>query len=229
MARGLFIAFEGMPTCGKGTQANKLFAHMRYRANCEKKHLTVLSTSEPRNSERIKELISSDSKYKLPGEKVKLYLRDRAEHYQTEISPALERGNFVLCEGYNFMTAASFISYGGSLEEFLTLPENEEFGKPDLTILFKISPDQVIENLSTPRSGANLQKSVSEQSLAYYQLLAKNLDDLARLNLPLFGKIERITVDGRMKSDIGEEVRHVYNPLFFDWLQKERTPQCVSS
>jgi len=97
-ARGRFISLEGGEGVGKSTQVKALAKALRERG------LDVLVTREPGGSdgaERIRELLLSGSEDRW-GAKAEalLFAAARADHTAKTIRPALERGEWVLCDRF---------------------------------------------------------------------------------------------------------------------------------
>ena len=100
MARGLFIAFEGIDGSGKSSQVKPLKSYLE-----EQHNLRVVTTYEPYQYERVKARIrnlpsvSSD-----PEGMAKLFIDDRILHIQKVIQPALEGGEVVISDRYGLST-----------------------------------------------------------------------------------------------------------------------------
>jgi dTMP kinase len=97
-ARGRFISLEGGEGVGKSTQVKALARELRDRG------LDVLITREPGGSEgaeRIRELLlgGNDDRWGARAEAL-LFAAARADHMAKTIRPALERGQWVLCDRF---------------------------------------------------------------------------------------------------------------------------------
>lgn len=97
-ARGRFISLEGGEGVGKSTQVKALAQALRDRG------LDVLVTREPGGSEgaeRIRELLlgGSEDRWGARAEAL-LFAAARADHIAKTIGPALERGQWVLCDRF---------------------------------------------------------------------------------------------------------------------------------
>lgn len=134
-ARGKFITFEGLDGVGKSTQLEKLARWLRERG------LDVITTREPGGTELGQQLrtvlLSSRTSGLSPRAELALMFADRAQHVEQQILPALQRGQWVLCDRF---TDSSEAYQGGGrelgseivLQLHQTLCRNL---KPDLTIL----------------------------------------------------------------------------------------------
>ena len=141
--RGVFITFEGIDGCGKSTQAEFLSTWLAESSVCER----VLRTFEPggwSGGTLLRRLLLGDLNEAeflslAPRTELLLFLADRSGHLDTEISPALKRGQWVLCERYTDSTLA-YQSWGRgiALEEIQGLLDWCCFPLPDLTILLDV-------------------------------------------------------------------------------------------
>ncbi|MBO6181428.1 dTMP kinase [bacterium] len=137
MSKGLFITFEGADGCGKTTQLNLL---KEYLIN---KNFDVLVTREPGAKglgEKLREiLLNYDGEVSSRCESF-LFLADRAQHIDTIVKPAIEKGQIVLCDRHTDSTVA-YQGYGRGIDidQINKLNNIATDGlKPDLTFVFDI-------------------------------------------------------------------------------------------
>jgi dTMP kinase len=133
--RGKFITFEGLDGVGKSTQLENL-------AKCLRRHgLDVITTREPGGTdvgEKLRTvLLSSRTSGLSPLAELALMFAGRAQHVDEQILPALERGQWVLCDRF---TDSSEAYQGGGRElgseVVLQLHQALCHGlQPDLTVL----------------------------------------------------------------------------------------------
>lgn len=138
MKKGRFITFEGIDGAGKSTQIDALENYLR------KQGIEVVRTREPGGTplgEKIREMLLKDEM--TVRTETLLFFAGRAEHVETKIRPALERGAWVLSDRFADATYAYQVGGKGfdsaeteSLEAW-TLKGFE----PDLTVLFDLSPE----------------------------------------------------------------------------------------
>lgn len=137
---GYFITFEGVEGSGKTTQirmlAERLLAH-GYK---------VTQTREPGGcdiSDKIREiLLDAQHRHMSSLTELLLYAAARAQHVNDVISPALERGEIVLCDRYCDATVAyQHCGRGINRDTIDTLNNLACQGvTPDLTILIDCDP-----------------------------------------------------------------------------------------
>jgi dTMP kinase len=102
--RGKFITFEGLDGCGKSTQLEKLDAVLRVRG------IDAVTTREPGGTiigERIRAvLLDSRTAGVDPHAEMALMFAARAQLIAEVIAPALEAGQWVLCDRFTDSTEA---------------------------------------------------------------------------------------------------------------------------
>ena len=138
---GLFITFEGMDGSGKTTQMHRLAARLRGMSR------TVLETVEPGGppiAQKIRRILLDSANQELSATaEILLYFASRAQNVDEWISPALSRGEIVLCDRF---TDSSLVYQGCGrglgTEAVLALDRIACRGlKPDLTILVDVDAE----------------------------------------------------------------------------------------
>lgn len=120
-------------------------------------------------------------------EELDLFLRDRAEHVETEIGPALAAGKIVIVDRYYFSTVA----YQGArgLDPAEILARNEAFApKPDLLVVLDVEPAVGLQRIGARGDTAN-----AFENEANLRVVA---DQFQKLNLPYM-----IRVDGTLPPE----------------------------
>ncbi|HJV36665.1 dTMP kinase [Geomonas sp.] len=101
---GIFITFEGVEGCGKTTQMRLL------KERLESAGELVTATREPGGcpiADKIRAiLLDAENSAIVPLAELLLYAAARAQHVQEVISPALSRGEIVLCDRFTDATVA---------------------------------------------------------------------------------------------------------------------------
>jgi len=150
-SKGKFIVIEGIDGCGKTTQINELSKWLP-NSGLIKQGLKTIKTREPGGSalgEEIRNIILNNNLEQNPSPltELLLYSADRAEHVAKVITPALQKGNWVISDRFADSTLA-YQGYGRNinLEIIKTLEGIVCQGeKPDLTILLDISAEESIK------------------------------------------------------------------------------------
>ena len=131
---GFLLVLEGIDGSGKSTLARQLAGWLRGRGR------EVVTSREPTDGPHGTALRQSARTGRLSLEaELDLFLKDRAEHVTTLISPALARGAVVILDRYYFSTAA----YQGArgLDPQAIVAANEKFAPiPDLVLLLDLDP-----------------------------------------------------------------------------------------
>ncbi|MBO6893097.1 MAG: dTMP kinase [Roseibium sp.] len=134
---GHFITFEGGEGAGKSTQIARLKAFL------ESQGQTVIVTREPGGSpgaEKIRAmLLSGGAKDLGPSGEAMLFAAARADHVDKTIKPALDRGDWVLCDRYADSTRV-YQGEAGVDPDYLDLLETAAVAgiRPELTLLIDV-------------------------------------------------------------------------------------------
>lgn len=154
--QGHFISFEGGEGAGKSTQIARLKAFL------ESQGKKVVVTREPGGSpgaEKIREMLLSGEARELgPRGEAMLFAAARADHVDTLIKPALERGDWVLCDRYADSTRVYQGEAGVDLAYLKLLETAAVAGiRPELTLLIDVPAEtgiaRVKERSKTDSSG----------------------------------------------------------------------------
>ena len=121
-ARGRFIVLEGIDGCGKTTQLEALRQWLPTSGLLPPGARVVVSR-EPGGTalgQALRELLlhPPGDATPVPRAELLLYAADRAQHVETVLRPALERGDWVLCDRFTGSTAA-YQGYGRGLDTSL--------------------------------------------------------------------------------------------------------------
>jgi len=142
MQSGKFITVEGGEGVGKSTQVPLLSQHLRASGR------GVVTTREPGGTpraERIRELLLQVSEEPMPPIcELLLMFAARASHIENLIRPALQRGEWVVCDRFTDATYAYQGGGRGMTEQHIALLERmvQATLRPDLTLLLD-APESV--------------------------------------------------------------------------------------
>ena len=137
---GLLIAIEGIDGAGKTTLAHALARDLRAAG------ATVVLGKEPTNGPWGTRLRQSAATGRLsPEQEVDYLLRDRRQHVEEVIEPALARGEVVILDRY----FPSMVAYQGAaglpLDELLQA--NDFAPRPHLLLLLDLTPEQGLQRI----------------------------------------------------------------------------------
>jgi len=141
LASKRLIILEGIDGTGKSTQVNKLAEWLKSQG------YRVTTSFEPTNGTYGKQLRDSASTGRLNVEQeLELFIKDRKDHIETLIQPALEKGHFVILDRYYFSTMA----YQGArgLDPLTIRSENEAFAPlPALVLIMTLPVELALERI----------------------------------------------------------------------------------
>ena len=190
--RGRFITLEGGEGVGKSTQIRALAAALRERG------LTVVETREPggsRGAEAIRELLlHSEGDAWSPRAEALLFAAARSDHVSRVITPALEAGQWVLCD--RFIDSTRAYQGGGSGlsdEDIMTLHRiGSEALLPDRTLLLRLHVDVA----EARRSARTLERAdrFEDRQAAFHTKVVAAFDRIAEAEPQ---RIRRIDADGQ--------------------------------
>lgn len=182
MARGRFISFEGIDGAGKSTQHAWLVEHLRQQGR------TVVATREPGGTplgEKLRSLLLAEPMH-LETEALLMFAA-RREHIAQVIEPALNRGDWVVCDRF---ADASFAYQGGG--------RGLDWGKlqaltrwvlgdlqPDLTLIFDapvaVAQQRLHAATANPDRFEQEQAAFFERVRAAYLRIATDFPDRVRI------------------------------------------------
>jgi dTMP kinase len=171
--RGKFITFEGLDGVGKSTQLENLAEYLRQRG------LDVITTREPGGTELGEKLrtvlLSSRTSGLSPLAELALMFAGRAQHVEEQILPALERGQWVLCDRFTDSSEA-YQGAGRELGSEVVLQLHKALChnlQPDLTILMLSDVTRAVararrRNVEQSRQLQDDENRFEKESQAFY-------------------------------------------------------------
>ncbi len=177
MARGKFITFEGGEGAGKSTQIALLADALDSRG------LTVTRTREPGGSpgaEEIRKLLVDGPVDRWdPVTETLLHFAARRNHLKETVIPALERGQWVLCDRFVDSTMA-YQGYGHELGRapVEALTELVVGGlRPDLTFVLDLP---VADGLARAKGRADAHSRYERMTEAFHERVRQGFLEIAR-------------------------------------------------
>ena len=179
----MFITVEGIEGSGKTTQLPKIIQYL------ESKRIPFTVTREPGGTDigaKIRSvLLNPESQGMEPLTELLLYVADRIEHVNKVILPALEKGEFVVCD--RFMDATTvYQGYARGLDiEMIRRLHREVLDKvkPDLTLLFDLPVSVGLERAwKQIKKGTRTGKETrfEKEALAFHEKIRAGYLDIAR-------------------------------------------------
>jgi dTMP kinase len=174
---GCLIVMEGIDGSGKTTQCRLLAGRL------EEAGREVVLTREPTDGpwgRKIREhAVSGEERLSL-DEELDLFVRDRREHVESLIEPAMARGAVVITDRYYFSTMAYQGARGADVE---TIREaNEAFApKPDVLLYLRLDPDNAGNRIDRGREGRDVFEGAEYQREVARQFDALDDQQLVRI------------------------------------------------
>ncbi|KAB2639538.1 MAG: dTMP kinase [Verrucomicrobia bacterium] len=149
MSHGTFIVIEGIDGTGKSTQVQLLAAWFAAQGR------EVLTSREPTDGPWGKKLRDSAASGRLaPAEELECFLKDRRQHVDEVIAPALAAGKVVILDRYYFSTMAYQGARGFDPAEIRRL--NEVFAPlPDLLLILDLAVSSAHQRIGSRGDTAN--------------------------------------------------------------------------
>ncbi|MDA0688445.1 MAG: dTMP kinase [Proteobacteria bacterium] len=175
MQKGIFITIEGGEGVGKSTNIDAA------RSFLQENRIDFIQTREPGGTllaEKVRALLLEDhgEDFDTTAELLLMFAA-RAQHLNTLIKPALDRGTWILCDRF---TDATYAYQGGGrqldtklIAQLETLVQHDL--RPDLTIILDLDPAAGIERA---RQRGELDRFEQEQ-LAFFQRVRASYLEIA--------------------------------------------------
>ncbi len=183
--RGTFIVIEGIDGTGKSTQVRMLAEALRADGH------EVVQSFEPTNGQYGKVLRESASTGRLSiDDELDLFLKDRAEHLDQLILPALAEGKIVILDRYYFSTMA----YQGArgLDPTMIREKNEAFApQPDLLLILDLDVESAHQRIGLRGDTTNDFEKAENLRRCRDIFLSLKPEPFARV-VPSTGSIEEI-------------------------------------
>ena len=206
---GRFITFEGGEGTGKSTHAAMLAARLKSFG------INVQLTREPGGSpgaEIMRYILLSGAVSSLgPNAEAVLFAAARDDHLNMLIRPALERGNWVVCDRFADSTRVYQGVAGNVDSRMIRAMERIVVGdtKPDLTLILDVPASEGMQRAAQRRGTAGADRFETE-SLAFHEKLRNGFLALAS------SEPDRcVLIDATLsKEEVGERIwRAVVNKL----------------
>lgn len=206
--QGKFIVFDGLDGSGQSTQAKLLNDFLINEGR--KVVLTKEPTLDSETGKRIKEVLDKRSEMDA-GELQELFAKDRKEHLENTIIPALKEGKIVICDRYFFSSFAFGKASGLDLDWLIKI--NDEFLLPDLTFILKVSPEICMERIDKRNFETGKERTLFEEK----EKLEKTWE--VYQNLPsMFNNIHLIEGE-RPIPEIFEEIKQITTNFLANYRQ----------
>ncbi|MCL2225948.1 MAG: dTMP kinase [Defluviitaleaceae bacterium] len=164
-----FFVIEGLDGSGKTTQARRLAEW--FAAN----NKPCFTTRQP-SDDKIGELARAATYGVFPAENETLALLFAAEHYQHycgKIAPALNRGEYVICDRYYY---SNFVYQGidaPTLQRIFSYNQAVMTAKkPDAVLFIDVSPDECMRRINESRAQTSIFEALDKLTLQRERFLS---------------------------------------------------------
>lgn len=198
---GILIVFDGIDGAGKTTQVNLL------RDILERSGLEVVVSKEPTNGKWGKIIRDSAITGRMPIEmELEYFIRDRQEHLETLVNPALSEGKIVILDRYYYSTIC-YQGARGQDKEMLRDKVTSVALTPDISFILDVSPEisqsRIVTRDGIPNEFENIEelKRVREiyDWLCHVDTTLYEID--SSLPIPvIFNTILKLFVDNPLKA-----------------------------
>ena len=179
--RGRFITLEGGEGAGKSTQLRRLAETLQEALRA--RGLQLVTTREPGGSPGAEEirglLVTGETGRWSPVTEALLHTAARRDHLERRVWPALEAGNWVLCDRF-FDSTMAYQGYGLGLGRALveTLQTAALGGfRPDLTLILDIEVETGLRRAVARHGGED---RYERMDIGFHQRLRDGFLDIAR-------------------------------------------------
>ncbi|MBL4787395.1 MAG: dTMP kinase [Cohaesibacteraceae bacterium] len=213
--KGKFITFEGGEAVGKSTQISRLARHL------VDNNIDVVTTREPGGSagaEIMRHILKTGAARAMGlddfGEAL-LFAAARADHVDVTIRPALESGQWVLCDRFVDSTRVYQGTSGKLTKHVLDRLEHVATAglMPDLTLLLDLRADIGIARAKTRREATNeVTDRFEAEDLKIQEKWRQTYLDIARKNRKRFEVIDA----SRSIDNIGIEIWSVVKNRYIE-------------
>jgi len=197
--QGLFIVIEGIDGTGKSTQAKRLGEWF------ESQGREVVLSYEPTRGQWGQKLRDSMTGGRLlPDEELQLFIKDRKEHVDTLIQPALDAGKVVILDRYYFSTMAYQGARGFDPRSIREL--NESFAPvPDLLLILDLDVDTAHQRIGNRGDSTNEFEQRDTLAKCREIFLSLEHEDFARV---IDATADLDTVTQRIQEVVSQSFQH---------------------
>jgi len=202
----VFITFEGIEGCGKTTQIERLAKRLRVY------EIPLTITLEPGGTnigKGIRQMLLDSRNTDLsPLTELILYAADRAQHVEEVIKPALDQGNWVICDRFFDATVSYQGAARGQDMKFIRILNDKitQGIRPDITFLLDCPVEMGLDralrrNKTLPDKD---QDRFEREKLDFHEEVRKGYLELARKENKRFVVIDATVTEDEVEKEIFE-------------------------
>jgi dTMP kinase len=205
---GTFIVFDGLDASGKGEMVKRTKEWLIEKGISKENIIVTFEPTDGVHGKKLRELLHTD-KDPLKNAKLclELYVKDRKEHLEELILPALAEGKIVLCDRYKYSTFVYQKLQGISVEKIQKM--HIGFLVPDLVLIFDVNAGVAIERILNDSKRKSFDKFEKKSFL-------ENVRKEFLNQKKLFPKENIHIVDaGKKKELVFVQVKHLAGAVIF--------------
>ena len=208
---GKLITFEGGDGSGKSTQL-RLTAD--WLTSIGKRVITTFEPGDTQLGAKIRQLLLSGEDVPVPECEMLLFLADRAQHVREVVQPALQRGDWILCDRYSDSTLAYQLAarkLGAADEHLRQMLTFAECGvTPDLTLWFDLPVSAALERMRQRQQAGEKSTRLDDEALSFHQRVTAAFASQAEAEPE---RMMRVDAVGDIKS-VEQQVHHIIRTRF---------------
>ena len=176
--KGRFIVIDGIDASGKGTIVMALTGWLTEKKKLPEERLLV--TFEPtagKHGSAVRRLLASEESPEAnAGKCLELYVKDRKEHLEKEVLPALKEGKIVVCDRFKYSTIAYQKEQGIPVKKILSL--HKGMRKPDLVLILDVPSSASMKRIESDPKRKVYDKFEKEKFLEKVRMSFLNMPKL---------------------------------------------------
>jgi dTMP kinase len=207
MTHAHFISFEGGDGCGKSTQLKLAAAWLREQG------VQVLETRQPGATTlgvELRRLLLSGEYVPVAECELLLFLADRAQHVKEVIQPALDNGEWVLCDRYSDSTLAYQLAARG-LAKHVDLQPMLAFAEagcvPDKTFWLDVSAEEALRRVKSRTDMGEESTRIDEETLSFHQQVHAGFAEIYRQNMARIHRLNAMESIDALHLDIRQQLQ----------------------
>ncbi|MDX8387727.1 MAG: dTMP kinase [Ghiorsea sp.] len=202
MSQGKFITFEGGDGCGKSTQLSLTIDWLQSQGK------NVVSTFEPGDTglgKEIRRLLLSGEFVPVPATELLMFLADRAQHVEQVIKPALDAGQWVICDRYTdstlaYQLAGRKLDDNGQLREMLCWAEQGL--QPDMTLWLDLSVEDAAIRMAERQASGQAANRLDEEKSSFHKSVYGAFQSIQKDNPKRMKRVDAKQSIKQVQSDI---------------------------
>jgi dTMP kinase len=195
--KGRLIVFEGIDGSGISTQTARLQSYLE--TAYQVKAILAKEPSEGPVGALIRQVLTKRLQGVDDRTLALLFAADRIDHNRSKILPALNQGDYVICDRYLW---SSYAYQGREIDSGWIKEINRYATKPDLTVFIHVRPETAIQRITKSRFQTELfeKTEILKQVLNNYRTLYHEWKNAGENVIEINGEQEAAKVEMEIRS-----------------------------